>query len=179
MFCSYCKAARAANELPCQNCGAPSPMLSMAGWANGKQDGSSWNGSGAFSQPQWSMPGTQTPLPPGSSPMDQGTPYWTQNPPSSAEQMEQLPWPQFSPVQSPGAPQQPFQVSPSSYQGPSPQAGPPSLLPVPYEGGLQVQPGFNQTNMPQVFSPQSMLPVEESTIYVPPMYTRPRAIIPR
>jgi hypothetical protein len=179
MFCSYCKAARAANEMPCQNCGAPSPMLSMAGWADGQQAARSWNGSEAFSQTQWSMPGSQTSPPPGSSPGDQGSPYWTQNSPAPANQVEQLPWPQFSPAQNPGIEQQPFQVSPSSYPELQQQAGPPSLLPVPYEGGLQVQPGYNQANMPQVFSPQPMLPIEESTIYVPPMYTKPRAIIPR
>jgi hypothetical protein len=126
------------------------------------------------------MPGSQVPFPPGSSSMQQDSPYWTQHSPSLNDQVEQLPWPQFSPSQDPGVQQQSFQASPSFYQKPQPQAGPPSLLPVPYQaqGGLQVQPGYNQSNLPQVLSPQPMLPIEVSTVYVPPMYTQPRAIIP-
>ena len=56
---------------------------------------------------------------------------------------------------------------------PSPvQQNPPSMLPVPYQGASQ-QP--MSQNLPAA---SSLIPSEES-IYVPPMYTKPRAIIPR
>lgn len=97
-------------------------------------------------------------------------------------------------------PGQPFQSStatlPESDQngqwGQDPSNGPPdsgSLLPVPYQGG--VAPGQELMVLPQgqgqggngalVPYDSSMLPAlpDEGPVYVPPMYTKPRPIIPR
>ncbi len=51
---------------------------------------------------------------------------------------------------------------------------PASMLPVPYQGAPQPMP----QNLPTIHTGGSLVPGEGS-IYVPPMYTKPRAIIPR
>ncbi len=67
--------------------------------------------------------------------------------------------------------------------------GPPSLLPVPYQGqpgptsqALMTMPTGFPTLGPNVQAVNSMLPAlpdQENLVYVPPMYTKPRPIIPR
>ncbi len=60
------------------------------------------------------------------------------------------------------------------------QQNPQSLLPVPYTGN--VQDGNQQASM-QLVPFQQMIPAipgeQAETVYVPPMYTKPRPIIPR
>jgi hypothetical protein len=91
-------------------------------------------------------------------------------------------------AQQPAWLQQPFQqASPTQAQSPSfpsPQAQQPvSLLPVPYQGPA-VQ-GYQQDASRQLMPVQPMeqmlpaLPDMPEAVYVPPMYTQPRAIIPR
>ncbi|HEU5227171.1 MAG TPA: hypothetical protein VFU49_05110 [Ktedonobacteraceae bacterium] len=84
-------------------------------------------------------------------------------------------------------PQLSFEAQPPSYgfQSPiqQPQGQQQSLLPVPYQNGMGMQPGHS---LPlQLVPAQTIeqllpaLPEETESVYVPPMYTKPRAIIPR
>src|SRR5258708_29902768 len=81
------------------------------------------------------------------------------------------------------APQAPFQreaydntpwgqgMVPQGAPGPVQQNNPPSMLPVPYQSAPQAM----SQNLPAAAS----LAPADGSIYVPPMYTKPRAIIPR
>jgi len=151
MFCNYCNAARTDNEAPCPNCGAPSPL--EASRANG-----------------W---GTANPVTAG--PV---TAAWgNQMAPSN------ISWDQF--------PQIPFEAHPASpnvqdaAQPQQTQGKQQSLLPIPYQNGMGMQPGFSPSLPLQMVPAQTIeqmlpaLPAETESVYVPPMYTKPRAIIPR
>src|SRR5260370_11946917 len=59
---------------------------------------------------------------------------------------------------------------PQGAPGPA-QPNPPSMLPVPYQGALQ--------SMSQNLPAAAPLAPADGSIYVPPVYTKPRAIIPR
>lgn len=86
-------------------------------------------------------------------------------------------------------PQLPFESQPPSYnfqdtaQPRQPSGNPPSLLPVPYQNGMGMQPGLAPSLPLQLVPAQAveqMLPaLPEESVYVPPMYTKPRAVIPR
>jgi hypothetical protein len=127
---------------------------------------------------------------------------WNQFSPSANSQMPQMSfdappsangWNQFSPASNNQwnnqAPQMSFEASPAQW-GPALQNGTQatqepsrSLLPVPYQGqmGLQTQQaGDRAWPIIQSRSMQQMLPaLPEDSVYVPPMYTKPRPIIPR
>ena len=158
MFCEYCKAARAEDELPCPRCGYPSPLAREAqqvgGWqpSSANMDSTSdnngilsaWGGPLSFDGRQQS-PSRQSPF----------------NAP-----------PAFAPMQA-GEQRMPQQMSPREEQR---QA----MLPVPYQGGMTMQ------NMPMQLVPAQdiahmlpALPEEQEAVYIPPMYTKPRPIIPR
>jgi hypothetical protein len=111
---------------------------------------------------------------------------WGQ-PPSGqlGTQSQQLQWGQYSPAQeqASGALGQQGQYSPSrDMQAQSAQGQ--SLLPVPYQGGNQLVDLSQATSMP-IVPMQTIeqllpsLPEMEGSVYVPPMYTKPRPIIPR
>lgn len=78
------------------------------------------------------------------------------------------------------------QTADSSNDG---KGGPPSLLPVPYQGqpgpapqALMTMPAGFPTLGSNIRAVNSMLPAlpdQEAPVYVPPMYTKPRPIIPR
>jgi len=88
-------------------------------------------------------------------------------------------------------PQLPFEAQPPLYnfqdaaQAQQPQGKQQSLVPVPYQNGMGMQPGFAPSFPLQLVPAQTIeqmlpaLPEETESVYVPPMYTRPRAIIPR
>ncbi|MBV9258584.1 MAG: hypothetical protein JO215_11245 [Ktedonobacteraceae bacterium] len=159
MFCNNCKSARPDNEAPCPTCGAPSSLpgqYQMGGWGTAGPVATSWNASATSFNQQWNNQGAQFPA-------DQG---WSQNP-----GFQNLPMPQQSAW---------------SFAGPPPgqaqqEQGPPSLLPVPYTGNAQE--GNQQGQMQLVPFQQQMLPAipdeQAEAVYVPPMYTKPRPIIPR
>ncbi len=62
-----------------------------------------------------------------------------------------------------------------------PQTAQPSMLPIPYQGTGQV--GYQQMQLVPVQNREQMLPAlpeeQGESIYVPPIYTKPRPIIPR
>ncbi len=87
--------------------------------------------------------------------------------------------PQFSPSWQQNAGPQP-QPIPQQWGMPAQMQQPQSLLPVPYNGNAQEE---NQQTSMQMIPFQSMVPAlpdeQAETVYVPPMYTKPRPIIPR
>ena len=175
MLCNFCNIARLDNDAPCPNCGAPSPLLNGTNGAFGTM-----GTIGTGGMPQMApMPPTQ-PItgqlgnPFAAQPLAQPVPMnnagiaFLPQTPQVAEQ-----------------PQQPFSSQPLQLSQPLP-ASPPSLLPVPYQGGAanqQGQAGFGGMLVPmQDIDASTMfpaLPLNEGATFVPPMYTKPRPIIPR
>ena len=151
MICAYCKAVRAENTASCANCGAPSPIQTTPQHANWDTPSPRMGGL-PLGQQQSST------IPPASSPWGQqiqSAPQWFQVPPQS----------------------QPFQQW--SQQQPEN-----SLLPVSYQGSMDLQ-TVPQPSAIQVMSDPTVQdiiiapPSEEGVVYVPPMYTKLRPIIPR
>jgi hypothetical protein len=150
MLCPSCNTFRPANNGPCPQCNARSPLM-------GGQDG-------GFAQPSGSY--WEGPMTPSSSG------EWNNNvSPGSSQVHDNSLWAQ---VMAP-------QVAQGSANGQPPLN---SILPVPYTGGQQP--------VPYTMGPGSAIstiqlggamipapPAADGPIYVPPMYTKPRAIIPR
>lgn len=182
MFCTYCNANRPQNEAACPNCGAPSP-LQMNSWNQFSPVGNNQVPQMSFDAPP-SVNGWNQFSPAANSPV----PQMSFDAPPSANG-----WNQFSPANNNQWNNQPsqmsFEASPAQW-GTNLQSGPltgqepsRSLVPVPYQGqmGLQIQQARDMA-MPimQASSIERMLPaLPEESVYVPPMYTQPRPIIPR
>ena len=149
MFCPYCLTARPENDAPCHNCGAPSPSLSQTRGQGGNTVQDNPIPQLSFDDP----------------PLMENT--W-----QSAEAS--------GPSSSAGAP-----VSQDSSVQPTMQYAP-SMLPVPYQGGRDVQLAAGQkTTMLQLLPSEVVermlpaLPDAPEPVYISPMYTKPRPIIPR
>ncbi len=160
MICAYCKMVRAENTAPCPNCGAPSPLQAMPQSVN-EDIYSPRRGGLLSSQSQAST-------------ANAASATWGQQP-QTAQQWSQ-------------APQQWVDVSSQQQAQSLQQWGQPlqpeNSLPVPYQGGMGLQ-TVPQPNGMQVMSAptaQDIIiapPHEEEVVYIPPMYTNPRPIIPR
>src|SRR5216683_6713295 len=160
MLCTFCNTARLDNEAPCPHCGAPSPLI------GGMNGGNAGYGAAMPPPMQW---GNTTSLLSNVQLNNQAAQVLPQTP-----QGEQQPW------RTQGAP---LLYTHDEQQQPA------SLLPVPYQAPqsfmtMQQDSMMNgNALMPMlVQNTGAMLPAlpeEESAIYVPPMYTKPRAIIPR
>ena len=164
MFCNNCKSARPVNEAPCPNCGAPSSLLGQfqtEGWGAANPVSTAWNASATSFNQQWNKQEPQ--FSPGSQPSFYTGQAWPQNPGFQNQPIPQQPSWGVS-MTAPAQNQQQGQAAPS-------------LLPVPYTGNTQ------QEQMQLVPFQQSLLPAlpgeQAETVYVPPMYTKPRPIIPR
>ena len=151
MLCPSCNSFRPANNGPCPHCNAPSPLM-------GEQHGSGFAQS--FGSP-WGGPMT---------PSSSGE--WNNGmAPATSQRYDNSLWAQ---VMAPQIAQR--------QAGGQPTGG--SNLPVPYTGGQQPVPymmGADSAIAPIQLG-GAMVPATPSTdgpIYVPPMYTKPRAIIPR
>lgn len=181
MLCPSCQNFRPANNDLCPWCNAPAASAGNAwggqqasfaasqnqqhfanSWGGPPPSGSDWDASaGQFSFPTASWP----------------------DPASSG--VQQLSFAQ-SGVQPAGNDHTFWSQTESSPDG---KDGPPSLLPVPYQDpsapnaqALMVMPAGFPTLSPNVQAVNSMLPAlpdQEAPVYVPPMYTKPRPIIPR
>ena len=151
MLCPTCHTFRPDTYGPCPQCNAPSPFMEeQRGTGFAQSSGSYWRG-----------PAT---------PSSSGE--WKNDvPPDSSQQYDNSLWAQV--------------MAPQFAQGQTggqPAAG--SALPVPYTGGQQPVPyGMGvDSAFPTIQVGGPMLPAQSSMdgpIYVPPMYTKPRAIIPR
>lgn len=153
MLCPYCNAFRPANRASCPQCKAPSPLAREAG--------------GQYQVPPASATwgGPVTP--------NAGSSWSNQTPPGSfqREAYDNTLWGQVM----------------GSQGGPVYGQQPPSMLPMPYQGGIgapQQTLKVNTPNLPTIHTGMQngtmvpAIPGEEEPIVVPPMYTKPRAIIP-
>ncbi|MDQ2714283.1 MAG: hypothetical protein M3Z08_05190 [Chloroflexota bacterium] len=165
MLCTYCNTQRPANTAPCPRCGAPSPLVSRPTNENGASSSTGW-------------PGSAGALPPGG-------PSWNVQSLTGTQQQNDAPlWaqvmaPELMQPQQP-FPQQPFpgqEQSPSSLPVPYQQPQPPpmqSLMVMPPNAGMMPMPSQGTSALVPV------IPGEEgASVYIPPMYTKPRSIIPR
>ncbi len=160
MLCPYCNTFRPANKAPCPQCNAPSPLV---------------EGSGSGYQTPWASSLWRDPFTPASS---NGANGWSNQVPQSAYQGEANDNTLWAQVMAP-------QAVPGSVQQQ------PTLLPMPYQERTEGQqqmlkvPSPNLLKLPTIHRGRKesslvpAIPGEEGTIYVPPMYTKPRAIIPR
>lgn len=154
MLCPTCNAFRPVNNAPCPRCNAPSPLVGETG--NGYQVPSA--------SATWGGPITPPP--------DSG---WTNLAPQGSFRGETNDNTLWGQVMAPRAVTGPLQQQQSS------------LLPMPYQGGMaSPQPVLKvmSPNLPTIYTGGQegalvpAIPGEEGPIYVPPMYTKPRAIIP-
>lgn len=157
MLCPFCNAFRPANKGLCPQCKAPSPLALVGKTGDGYQ----------ASQAIWGGPISPT----------SGSGWTNQAPEGSpgGEVNDNTLWGQV--------------MAPQALPGPGfVQQQEPSLLPMPYPGGSGApQQGLYvmAPDMPTIHtggeegSLVPAIPGEERPIYVPPMYTKPRAIIPR
>lgn len=154
MLCPSCNTLRPANNAPCPLCNAPSPL-------NGKP------GNGYQAPPAPATWGSPIAPPAGNGWANVGPPDSFQEKVNNNTLWGQV----MAPQRQTGAlEQQPI-----------------SLLPVPYQAGLAPQSGLKvmSPDVPTIHMGGQegalvpTIPGEEGPIYVPPMYTKPRAIIPR
>ena len=153
MLCPSCNAFRPANNAPCPQCKAPSPLAGVGGQYQVPPPSATWGG--PITPNTGNGWGNQ---------MSQGSFQGGMN--------DNTLWGQV--------------MDPQAISG-SVQQQQPSMLPMPYQGGIEVpQRTLNVTslNLPTIHTGNengSMIPAipgEEGPIHVPPIYTRPRAIIP-
>lgn len=181
MLCPSCNNFRPANSAPCPFCNAPASLAgdawggqnaSFAGNQNQAGFASSWGGPSGSEANGQSASG-QLPFPTGA---------W-QDP--SASGVQQLGFPQ----QAAASDNSFWSQAPGSFEAQGAQQEKPSLLPVPYQGqpsppsqSLMVLPTGFPTIGPGIQPVNSLVPAlpdQEAPVYVPPMYTKPRPIIPR
>ena len=154
MLCPYCSAFRPANNGPCPQCKAPSPLAGNVGGQNQiPTTATSWGG--PITPASGNVWGNQ---------VSQGS--------FQAGMNDNALWGRImAPQPAPGSMQQQY----------------PSMLPVHYQGGIEVpQQALKVTssNLPIVHTGNEnalmvpSIPGGEAPIHVPAMYTKPRAIIP-
>ncbi len=155
MICVYCKLTRADNAAPCANCGAPSTIQAMP-------QNTSWNARPQrdFSFPQQQQNNSNVAPSPWQQQMP-SMPQWSQMPPSLQPAPSASQWSRVPP------PPQPAQDAQADSAN--------SRLPVPYQGGMGLQQVPDNAQNINIAAPEG----EEGVVYVPPMYTAPRPIIPR
>jgi hypothetical protein len=153
MLCPSCNAFRPANNVPCPQCNAPSPLAVVDGQYQVPPPTASWGG--PITPTNGNEWGIQ---------MSQGSFQGGMN--------DNALWGQVMNPQ--GAPGSVLQKQPS-------------MLPIPYQGGIEIPQGalkVTSLNLPTVHtgnengSLMPAIPGEEGLIHIPPIYTRPRAIIP-
>ncbi len=153
MLCPFCNAFRPANNAPCQQCKAPSPLAGNASGQNQIPPGASWGG----------------PITPAS-----GNGWGNQMPQGSFQggMHDNALWGQvMAPQPAPGSLQQQNpSMLPAQYQGGS--ALPQQALKVTSSSLPIIHKGTEYASMVPA------LPEGEAPIHVPAMYTKPRAIIP-
>lgn len=173
MLCPSCNNFRPANNAPCPMCQAPSPLVSNASAAGnswGEQQSfassGSWGGP-APSNNDWNAAPGQPAFP--TSPWQDSSNAAQQLAFPTAAQNNNAFWSQASNTPGAQSPQQ--SLLPALYQG---QPGPASQ-------SLMVQQQAFPTFNPQFNPHLPALPDEEqeAPVYVAPMYTKPRPLIPR
>ena len=158
MLCTFCNTARLDNEAPCPQCGAPSPFP-------GRTNGTSGFGFGS----------------PPVAPWESSTPFSAGMVTGQLGQMgQQLP---------PFLPQTP-QLGQQVGNGTAQPQQPVSLLPIPYQpqqqpmnsvttGTLMLGNALIPVPLEHLEALVPALPEDENIVHIAPMYTKPRALIPR
>lgn len=173
MFCTYCKATRPENEAPCPNCGAPSSLL-------GKSPTGSWGTSAATwgnqvqqvpfqSSQQWGNV-AQMPFNTTGSAANWNNPAMQPN--NEWDSVQQMPFNQSGPLADWGTSNQSAEQPVQDFSK--------ALVPVPSQIPQSMQP--QETAYPIIQAPtlEQLLPtLPEDSVYVPPIYTKPRPLIPR
>ncbi|HEY0756151.1 MAG TPA: hypothetical protein VGD98_19500 [Ktedonobacteraceae bacterium] len=188
MQCPSCNGFRPASNAPCPLCNAPSPLINEA-W-NGQYTSFPGNQNQAALPPAWGGSGvTQNNW--GSSNGQMGFPAPQTNFSDSGVQQMAFPQAQQPSGQLPNGSDNSFwSHNKSERQTRKPeQDQSQALLPVPYQArpdaqGLAILPSAFPTIAPGVPQVNSLLPAlpdadQEAPVYVAPMYTKPRPIIPR
>lgn len=203
MTCPFCNSSRPSNSAPCPTCGAPAPQTGDAGaWGAGGSGGgygassfNSWGGPPSVNN-GWNTQNTQRPLQPSQIVNDNS--LWGQvmapPPPNpgfggSTGNMRAMgsPGMGFEPGGSGAFPaSSPFQEGQQEFPG---QQGPQgqSLQLVPYQSEearlaqslMMLSQDVSTINIGNNGAMLPALPDQEAPVYVPPMYTKPRPIIPR
>jgi len=153
MLCPFCNAFRPANNAPCQQCNAPSPLVGNASGQNQTPPGASWGG--PITPASGNGWGNQMPQGSFQSGVNDNALWGQVMAPQPAPGPVQQQNPSMLPVQYQGGvvpPQQALKVTSSN-------------LPIVHKGNE------NASMVPA-------LPEGEAPIHVPAMYTKPRAIIP-
>jgi hypothetical protein len=198
MFCTNCKQTRVENETPCPHCGAPSPLLQISGigqWGTSNSIGA-WSGSGFGSSnhlqtnswggtvtyspqataAQWEQASTDQPIQQQSPSIQPqwGAPVSSFDKGTTASSSLNASWPQMSP-------------SASSQSMPGWQengAGTQALLPAIYQDPQMND--MRQSTVALQLVPDNAIehllpaiPAMPESVYVPPLYTKPRPLIPR
>jgi hypothetical protein len=178
MLCSYCKTPYAADEVSCPNCGAPLPAPRTPigdTWDRGSKTGSRAAGSNTFGVSQKTPPNFQKRK------SDTATKSQRLNAVDtrySGNLEYGIPQPLFETYPPPSSQAQPIQpIEPAENQSINPQQ---ALLPVPYQ---EMPPAVGQTTMSLQLIPdqvvEHLLPAMPETVHMPPIYTKPRPIIPK
>ncbi len=174
MLCSYCKAPRIADEAPCPNCGAPSPLPKAP-------TGNIWGKTRAReSAGDTNRPSSFRKAPPNFQRENSDTASKSQqlNFPDVGYSGNSEQWvskPSFETHNTTSNQAQP--VGPAETQNIDPRQ---ALLPVPYQ---EMPPAVGQTTMSLQLIPdqvvEQLLPGMPEIVHVPPMYTEPRPITPK
>ena len=149
MLCTFCNTPRLDNEAPCPQCGAPSPLIRRTQTTAAPD---MRNVAGQAVSSLWE--GNTASLP-------------------NAPMLPQTPQFSFSNESPQHVPQQPISMLPALYQQQQQQVYPPQT------GPLLQGSGLIPVQMQHLGAMLPALPEDESIIHVPPMYTKPRPIIPR
>src|SRR2546425_2007307 len=154
MLCTFCNTARLANEAPYPQCCAPSPLIAGANGNYGNME---------------------APMPPPALWGSAASPFSNTASPFSNVQVSNQVQPVLS--QTPQVQQQ-QQIStlPVPYQ--PPQQALNTMAPGTFMGGMEGN-ALVPAPMQNLSALVAALPEEAGTIYVAPMYTKPRPIIPR
>lgn len=152
IICSYCKQQRLSENASCTYCGAPASMIMQSNTSV-----SAWS---------WSQSSLAQPTEVGASPFSSLSSRASSFPPVSSSTN--------------------FSLGRQANGGQTQQQdGSKSLVPLSQQGGMGLQQALQSTFVPGPLVPMQpsqetsiAIPPQEGVIYVPPMYTKPRPIIP-
>jgi hypothetical protein len=199
MFCTYCKQARIENQAPCPNCGAPSPLLQISNFGQCQWDRSNLNRGSESSQARQSgnRPYEQTNSwggPGANSLQDHSwgqpfSPFQQQSPSLASHNNGNFQSPQGTPQFSfdPGASMSPSPNTAWSQMSPMPQqetnrnemATSTALVPINNSSSRQSTVTLQLIPQQAIEHLLPALPETPETIYVRPLFTKPRPLIPR
>lgn len=178
MLCSYCKTPCAVNAISCPNCGAPLPAPKPPTWDRASQTELKAIKSNAFSLSKKTPPNFQkrkSDTASQSQQLDFADPGYSSN---LEYGVPQLSFDSLPPLSSQAQPIQPVEATePQSIDQRQ------ALVPISYQ---DMTPAVGQTTMSLQLIPDQVIehllpamPAMPETVHMPPIYTKPRPIIPK